>query len=271
MSGSARRDAVLGRAGSHTPRYDAERLAAHVLGMQWSDIWPARLRRVDDGCARARAPSLRRRAAGEPLAYIEGSRGFYGLELACGPGVLVPRPETETARRRRARADRRASTSPIVVDIGTGTGAIALAIASQRVRTRRSSRPTSATTRSRTRDATRTTLGLDVWFARGDLFDALPRRAAGDASTSSCRTRRTSPDGHGAAGRRPRRAGGRAVRGSRRQRRARADRRRRRRRGCAPAARSCSRSASEPGRRPARRARCATTSPDVRASCGRRF
>jgi release factor glutamine methyltransferase len=38
-----------------------------------------------------------RRLAGEPLAYITGSRGFYGLELAIDARVLDPRPDTETS------------------------------------------------------------------------------------------------------------------------------------------------------------------------------
>lgn len=38
---------------------------------------------------------LQRLNAGEPLQYLSGKAHFYGLELAVGPGVLIPRPETE--------------------------------------------------------------------------------------------------------------------------------------------------------------------------------
>jgi len=34
-----------------------------------------------------------RRNKGEPVAYILGRKEFYGLELACSPAVLIPRPE----------------------------------------------------------------------------------------------------------------------------------------------------------------------------------
>jgi len=81
----------------------------------------------------ASAPTalLSRRLHGEPLAYIVGSVVFYGLEIGCGPGVLVPRPETETLVDVALEliAGVRA---PKVCDVGTGTGCVAIAIARQR-------------------------------------------------------------------------------------------------------------------------------------------
>jgi release factor glutamine methyltransferase len=71
---------------------------------------------------------LRRRLAGEPIAYILGEREFYGSAFTVSPDVLIPRPETEllvdTALERIDR-DRQVS----VLDLGTGSGAIAIAIA----------------------------------------------------------------------------------------------------------------------------------------------
>ena len=39
---------------------------------------------------------VQRRARREPLAYLIGSREFYGRSFEVGPAVLIPRPETET-------------------------------------------------------------------------------------------------------------------------------------------------------------------------------
>lgn len=70
---------------------------------------------------------VRRRARGEPVAYILGRKEFYGLELAVNPAVLIPRPETEllvdVALQRNFSS---------LVDLGTGSGAIALAVKQQR-------------------------------------------------------------------------------------------------------------------------------------------
>lgn len=73
----------------------------------------------------------KRRLSGEPLAYITGHRGFYGLDLTVDARVLDPRPDTETL------VDWALDVltqipHPHVVDLGTGSGAIALAIQSER-------------------------------------------------------------------------------------------------------------------------------------------
>jgi release factor glutamine methyltransferase len=113
---------------SGLPRHEAERLAAHALGVTWSDLWPRLHEPVDEAALNALAM---RRRDGEPLAYIERSVVFYGLEIACGPGVLVPRPETETLVDV-ALASIETVPSPVVCDVGTGSGAVAIAIAKHR-------------------------------------------------------------------------------------------------------------------------------------------
>ncbi|MFO0632045.1 MAG: peptide chain release factor N(5)-glutamine methyltransferase [Nannocystaceae bacterium] len=115
--------------GVEQPRLDAERLLAHALGCNRLTLYTERDRLVDES-ARARFRELvRRRLGREPVAYIEGRRGFHalGLELLVDPRVLVPRPETEHLVDWMLE-DLPASTAAVVLDVGTGSGAIALAL-----------------------------------------------------------------------------------------------------------------------------------------------
>ena len=72
---------------------------------------------------------VQRRLDGEPIAYIVGSREFFGLPFRVAPGVLIPRPDTELivelALERLPPAGR-------LLDMGTGSGAIAVACAHTR-------------------------------------------------------------------------------------------------------------------------------------------
>lgn len=69
-----------------------------------------------------------RRAAGEPVAYIVGSREFYGHEFRVTPDVLIPRPETELLVER-ALTYAAGRPGPRVLDLGTGSGCIAVTLA----------------------------------------------------------------------------------------------------------------------------------------------
>lgn len=70
-----------------------------------------------------------RRIAGEPVAYISGSREFYGREFAVNPAVLIPRPETELL------VELALALLPQgarVLDLGTGSGCIGITLAAER-------------------------------------------------------------------------------------------------------------------------------------------
>jgi release factor glutamine methyltransferase len=71
---------------------------------------------------------VKRRGAGEPVAYLVGSREFFSLPFAVDKAVLVPRPETEGLVVRVLDLCRAAATSRII-DVGTGSGAIVVALA----------------------------------------------------------------------------------------------------------------------------------------------
>ena len=123
----ARATERLRASGATTPALDADVLLAHVLGVPKEalvahpevELSAEERRRLDALVAE--------RERGVPVAYLRGTKEFYGLRFAVDARVLVPRPETETlvdAVREHA-AGRRLT----VVDVGTGSGAIAIALA----------------------------------------------------------------------------------------------------------------------------------------------
>lgn len=72
-----------------------------------------------------------RRAKREPLQYLLGAWEFYGLRMAVGEGVLIPRADTEILVETVLTALRE-TPSPKILDLCTGSGCIALALKSQR-------------------------------------------------------------------------------------------------------------------------------------------
>lgn len=116
----------LAGAGVASPRYDAEELAAHVLGVARSRL--ALVDRLPAAAAGRYAELVEQRAARVPLQHLTGVAGFRRLELAVGPGVFVPRPETEVLV---DWALARLAPGAVVVDLCAGSGAVALAVADE--------------------------------------------------------------------------------------------------------------------------------------------
>jgi release factor glutamine methyltransferase len=122
---------VLAEAGVASPRHDAESLAAHVLGVSRSRLLTVDAQRFAEVRAQFNA-AVTRRAAREPLQHVVGTAPFRYLELAVGPGVLIPRPETELLIDVALTWLREAVVhAPRVADLGTGSGALALAMAGE--------------------------------------------------------------------------------------------------------------------------------------------
>ncbi|MGI6413565.1 MAG: peptide chain release factor N(5)-glutamine methyltransferase [Syntrophomonadaceae bacterium] len=114
--------------GIQEPRLEAEVLLARVLQKDRvylyinydSPVNPDELAIMHDFVAR--------RAWGEPIAYITGSKEFMSLNFKVDPSVLIPRPDTEILVETAINL-LQARDNPRICDVGTGSGAIAISLA----------------------------------------------------------------------------------------------------------------------------------------------
>jgi len=120
---------VLADAGVASPRYDAETLAAHVVGVERSRLMLQPL--VDPAQVEALRELVDRRATREPLQHLLGTAVLGPVTVSVGPGVFTPRPETELLLEWGLKAIS-TTRSPLVVDLCTGSAALALGIAASR-------------------------------------------------------------------------------------------------------------------------------------------
>jgi release factor glutamine methyltransferase len=122
---------LLRGAAARVDPVDAALLVAHALGRSRSWLYAHGDDPVDEAAREACERLVARRAAGEPVAYITGHRGFWRFDLRVTPDTLVPRPETELLVE--LALERLPEGKPLrIADLGTGSGAIALALAHER-------------------------------------------------------------------------------------------------------------------------------------------
>jgi len=123
-------NALLRDSGSNTARLDAEVLLARALGASRADLYSHPERPLTAEEVERYRSYLARRAQGEPVSYIRGTKEFFGLPFAVDRRVLVPRPETEVLVERALEGARTMNQAGLrIADIGTGSGCIAVALA----------------------------------------------------------------------------------------------------------------------------------------------
>jgi release factor glutamine methyltransferase len=114
---------------SASSRLDAEVLLAQALGIRRLDLYLQFDRPLSDDELTLYRGLIRRRAHGDPVAYLVGHKEFMALDFEVTPAVLVPNPDTEVLVQRAVAIARQANEALRVADVGTGSGCIAIAIA----------------------------------------------------------------------------------------------------------------------------------------------
>lgn len=156
-------------------RIDADVLVRHVLGWDRATLLLRRDEALPSAAGAALDGLVARRAAREPVAYLTGTREFYGRDFHVSPAVLIPRPETElivdaVLTRTAPDAARR------VADVCTGSGVLAVTLACERPRFEIVATDISAEALALARqNASAHGVSDRVTFVEADLLTTVPR------------------------------------------------------------------------------------------------
>jgi len=112
-------------------RLEARVLASHVWQVNHAWLVAHDTDPLGDTHVAAFESLLAQRLAGVPIAYLVGTREFYGRPFLVSPDVLIPRPDTELLVER-ALACIPPDQAVAVLDLGTGSGCIAITLALER-------------------------------------------------------------------------------------------------------------------------------------------
>jgi release factor glutamine methyltransferase len=124
----------LKKCGSSSPRLDAEVLLAHARGCNRIELYTAFAEEPEEPVKAKFRELIKRRAAGEPVAYLVGMKEFYSISFQVSKDCLIPRSETEHVviecldRAKKIRSEQPEKWLNIV-DVCTGSGCIAVSVA----------------------------------------------------------------------------------------------------------------------------------------------
>jgi release factor glutamine methyltransferase len=124
----------LKKNGSTSPRLDAEVLLAHARGCERIALYTAFAEEPDEPVKARFREVVKRRAQGEPVAYLVGKKEFYSLSFNVSKDCLIPRGETEhVVVECLDHAKHILAAEPTkqfnIVDVCTGSGCIAVSVA----------------------------------------------------------------------------------------------------------------------------------------------
>jgi len=158
------------RKGVDAPRLTAELLLGHALSCERIRLYLDFDKPIGEPELAAFRELVRRRAGGEPTAYLLGRREFYGHPFLVDARVLVPRPETELLVEAALAVLPEAGAA---LDLCTGSGAIAVSLALGRPGARILATDVSPDALAVARENAARLGAARVTFAEGDLWAAV--------------------------------------------------------------------------------------------------
>lgn len=186
--------AAASQLNNHEAALEAQLLLQHVLHVNraWLIAHDSDVMGVENSTYAEFQALVKRRIAGEPIAYILGYREFYGMSLKVTPDTLIPRADTETLVEAaltkiplpfapqatsqslsRLAGHHQKTLNLNILDLGTGTGAIALAIAKYRPQTFVTAVDYSETALSVAKENAQNLALTNIQFLHSNWFEAL--------------------------------------------------------------------------------------------------
>jgi len=121
----------LAKAGSPSPRLDAELLLAHVLSTRRINLYMDHDKPLQQDELTRFKETVKQRVAGMCVAHITGTREFWKLPFRVESGVFVPRPETELLVEY-VLDHLPAASEATVIDLCCGVGPVVVTLAAER-------------------------------------------------------------------------------------------------------------------------------------------
>lgn len=158
------------RKGVDAPRLTAELLLASALRCDRVRLYLDFDKPIGEAELAAYRELVRRRAEGEPTAYLTGAREFYGRRFRVDARVLVPRPETEHVLEAALEA---LPEGGAALDLCTGSGVLGVTLSLERAGARVVATDLSADALAVAAENA-AALGATLELRQGDLYDAAP-------------------------------------------------------------------------------------------------
>jgi len=156
--------------GVDAPRLTGELLLAHALRCDRVRLYLDFDKPLGDAELAAYRELVKRRADGEPTAYLVGKREFWGRPFRVTPAVLVPRPETELVVEAALAA---LPAGGSALDLCAGSGAIGVTLALEKPGATVAATELSPAALAVARENA-AALGATIELLEGDLFAPLP-------------------------------------------------------------------------------------------------
>ena len=107
-----------------TPKLDAEILLAHAIQKNRTYLYTWPEKELSNSQIKLFKTLIKKRLSGKPIAYIVGTREFWGLDFIVNQHTLIPRPDTEIIVIETIHLTKKRQGHVKVLDLGTGSGAI---------------------------------------------------------------------------------------------------------------------------------------------------